>query len=107
MTSSYSRIPFQSEILPCLLGNLNPPSPHEYQSRRSESKHMNTINTLELHVGFSYAWRGTHGKTFVLHVHSILAEVTCFIFLDAGIPEVGLIVGCLVVNLDEWCLEGK
>ena len=48
-----------------------------------------------------------------------LAEVTHFNFLDAGIPEVGFlgtngylgnvghIVGCLVVNLDEWCLEGK
>ena len=56
---------------------------------------------------------------FISQVPSILAEVTCFNFLDAGIPEaellgtdgylgnVGLIVGCLVVNLDEWCLEGK
>ena len=53
------------------------------------------------------------------HVPSILAEVTCFNFLDAEIPEVeflgtdgylgnvGFIVGCLVDNLDEWCLEGK
>ena len=52
-------------------------------------------------------------------VPSVLAEVTCFNFLDAGIPKVeflgtdgylgnvGLIVGCLVVNLDEWYLEGK
>ena len=50
---------------------------------------------------------------FMSKVSSILAEVTCFNFLDAGIPEVeflgtdgylgnvGLIVGCLVVNLDE------
>ena len=52
-------------------------------------------------------------------VPSILAEVTCFNFLDAGTPKaeslgtdgylriVGLMVGCLVVNPDEWCLEGK
>ena len=56
---------------------------------------------------------------FMSQVPSILAEVTHFNFLDAGIPEVGflgtdgflgnvgLIVGCLVVNLDEWCQEGK
>ena len=56
---------------------------------------------------------------FMSQVPSILSEVTPFNFLDAGIPEaefpgsdgylgkVGLIVGCLVVNLDEWCLEGK
>ena len=56
---------------------------------------------------------------FMSHVLSILAEFTHFNFLDAGIPKaeflgtdvylgnVGLIVGCLVVNLDEWCLEGK
>ena len=52
-------------------------------------------------------------------VPSFLAEVIHFIFLDTGTPEVGflgshgylgkvsLIAGCLVVNLDEQCPEGK
>ena len=52
-------------------------------------------------------------------VPSIPAEVTCFNFLDAWIPEVGflgfdgykrnvgLIAGFLVVNLDEQCPEGS
>ena len=48
-----------------------------------------------------------------------LTEVIHFKFLDAGIPKaevlgtngylgnVGLVVGFLVMNLDEWSLEGK
>ena len=56
---------------------------------------------------------------FMSLVPSFLAEVTHFNFLDAGIPKVGflgtdgylgnvsLIAWCLLVNLDEQCLEGK
>ena len=49
-----------------------------------------SINTLGLHIGFSYAWRGINGKHLFLMslVPSILAELTCFNFIDAGIPEV-------------------
>ena len=56
---------------------------------------------------------------FMSQVSSILAEVTHFNFVDTGTPEegflgsdgylgkVGLIARCLVVNLDEWFLEGQ
>ena len=52
-------------------------------------------------------------------VPSILAEATHFNFLDTATPEVGflgfdgylgnvgLIAGCLVVNLEYQCQEGK
>ena len=56
---------------------------------------------------------------FMPQVPSILAEVTNFNFLEAAtfkveflgtdgyLVNLSLILGCLVVNLDEWCLEGK
>ena len=50
---------------------------------------MDTINTPEQHVGFCYAHRAQMVKhLFIMsQVLSILAEVTHFNFLDAGIPE--------------------